>query len=339
MDLNRIEPGHHPIPDKDTFPDRTGPKEPTMRRFGFLIVALAAIVMFFSPGQRERTGPSEAPPSDELTETAPGNGDVIDTASEDAKEPAATVERVGDVPAPSPVKAAADTAPHVEQVRNDAPPGPPNDSPPRIPVHLLPFFPQNGSAADTTKEEPLSEADLATAAQQELTRLGCYEGKIDGKWGRQSRAAADNFNEHTGGNLESGDPSETLLAALRAAPDQACELRAATLPGQSVTSVEADVAPPKTEEKAPPLLTERDLAYLPPWMREEKLARAKAAAEASGDSAATPGEPNAGPASAEPAPKPAKPRQRHRQWRYVDDRPQRSRDRSFSVEGWPGSRR
>jgi hypothetical protein len=228
----------------------------------------------------------------------------------------------------------------VEQVRNDAPPGTSDNNPPRIPVHLLPFSPQSGSAADT-RQEPLGETDLATAAQQELTRLGCYEGEIDGKWGRKSRAAADNFNEHTGANFESGDPSQELLAALRTAPEKACELRAATLPGQSVTSVEADPPPPKTEQKAPPLLTERDLAYLPPWMREEKLARAKAAAEASEDLAATPEEPKAEPASAEPAPKSAKPRRRHveRQWRYVDDRPERSWDRSFSVEGWPRSRR
>lgn len=313
-----------------------------MRRFGFLIVALAAIAMFFSPGQRERTGPSEAPPSDKLAETASGSDGVIDTAFEDAKEPSATVQPASDTPAPSLVKVAAvppaDALPHVEKVRNEAPPGAADDTPPRIPVHLLPFSPQSGSAVDDTKQEPLSEADLATAAQQELARLGCYEGKIDGKWGRKSRAAANDFNEHTGANFESGDPSEELLAALRTAPDQACELSAATLPGQSVTSVKADVTPP---EKAPPLLTERDLAYLPPWMREEKLARAKAAAEASGDPAATPEEPKAEPASVEPAPKPAKPRRRQveRQWRYVDDRPERSWDRSFSVEGWPRSRR
>jgi hypothetical protein len=310
-----------------------------MRRFGFLIVALAAIAMFFSPGQRERTGPSEAPPSDKIGETASGGGGVDDTAAEDTEEPSAAVQPAGDTPAPSPVKVA-DSPSHVEQVRNDAPPGTSDNNPPRIPVHLLPFSPQSGSAADT-RQEPLGETDLATAAQQELTRLGCYEGEIDGKWGRKSRAAADNFNEHTGANFESGDPSQELLAALRTAPEKACELRAATLPGQSVTSVEADPPPPKTEQKAPPLLTERDLAYLPPWMREEKLARAKAAAEASEDLAATPEEPKAEPASAEPAPKSAKPRRRHveRQWRYVDDRPERSWDRSFSVEGWPRSRR
>jgi hypothetical protein len=311
-----------------------------MRRFGFLIVALAAIAMFFSPGQRERTGPSEAPPSDKIGETASGGGGVDDTAAEDTEEPSAAVQPAGDTPAPSPVKVA-DSPSHVEQVRNDAPPGTSDNNPPRIPVHLLPFSPQSGSAADT-RQEPLGETDLATAAQQELTRLGCYEGEIDGKWGRKSRAAADNFNGHTGANLENVDPSEALLAALRAAPDQACELSAATLAGQSVTSVNADVTPPMTEEKAPPVLTERDLAYLPPWMREEKLARAKAAAEASGDPAAAPGEPNAEPtASVEPAPKAAKPRRRQaeRQWRYVDDRPQRSWDRSFSLEGWPRSRR
>ena len=154
-----------------------------MRRFGFLIVALAAIAMFFSPGQRERTGPSEVPPSDELAGPAPGRDDVIDTASEDAKEPSATVQPASDAPAPSPVTVAdvppADALPHVEKVRDDAPPGAADDTPPRIPVHLLPFSPQSGSAAADTRQEPLREANLATAAQQELTRLGCYEGKID----------------------------------------------------------------------------------------------------------------------------------------------------------------
>ena len=310
-----------------------------MRRFGFLIVALAAIAMFFSPSQRERTGPSQVPPSDKLAGTASDSGGAADTASEDAKEPSTAVQPASDTPAPSLVKVAA-APPHVEKARSDAPSGASDDSPPRVPVHLLPFTPENGSAADS-RQKPLSQADLATAAQQELTRLGCYEGKIDGKWGRKSRAAADDFNEHTGANFESGDPSEELLAALRTAPEKACELSAATLPGQSVTSVNADVTPPETEQKAPPILTERDLAYLPPWMREEKLARARAAAEASGDPVAGPEEPKAEPASVEPAPKPAKPRRRpvERQWRYVDDRPKRSWDRSFSVEGWPRSRR
>jgi hypothetical protein len=268
MDLNRIEAGHHPITNKDTFPDRTGPKEPPMRRFGFLIVALAAIAMFFSPGQRERTGPSQAPTSDKLAETASGSDGVIDTAFEDAKDPSTTAP-----PAPPLVKVAA-ALPNVEKVRNEAPPGVPDNHPPRIPVHLQPFSPQNSPAADT-RQEPFSEADLATAAQQELARLGCYEGKIDGKWGRKSRAAAANFNEHTGANLESRDPSDELLSALRAAPDNACELSAATLPGQSVTSVKADVTPPSAERKAPPVLTERDLGYLPPWMREEKQCGAR----------------------------------------------------------------
>lgn len=326
MDVSRFKSGHKPIlPDKDTFSDRTGPKEPQMRCFGFLVVALAAIAMFFSLGQRDRTGTSLVPPSDKLAAGASaGKGDLLHTASGGAKRPSVQPAPATSAPPPGMVKVAADPA-NVNNGRADAPP---SDRPALIPVNLVPSSPNSNSP-----QQPLSERDLATAAQQELARAGCYNGEIDGKWGGKSRAAAEDFNAHTGAGFDSDDPSEALLTALRGAPEKACELSAADVPGQGVTSVKADVSPAKAEAKQP-ALTERDVAYLPPWMREQKLANANA-----GIPDATPSVAEQDKAEAAKREKSAR-RRAERSWKDAATRPMRGGERNWpQLKGWPRSSR
>jgi peptidoglycan hydrolase-like protein with peptidoglycan-binding domain len=310
-----------------------------MRRFGFLIVALAAIAMFFSPSQRERTGQAVVPPSDKVSAgAAPGEagGDRVNTVAEDVKDVnsplAPPTARLPVVKASAEPVAAAPEAGAKATVATEAgkvaalePAMSPNGPPAAAPV------PAETASAEPA-EEPLTGRELVTAAQSELARLLCYDGRIDGKWGRQSRAAAAYFAERTGVPVEGEDPSQDLLTALRAAPDEACELTEAKIEAEgTVNSV-------KAEEKAPPpVLTDRDLAYLPPWMREEKLQKAEAAAAAPDADGEPPtaSAPEVQPVEAKPAPKRVRAvrRRPERRWKYVATRPRRN----WQPEGWPRS--
>jgi len=114
--------------------------------------------------------------------------------------------------------------------------------------------------------ERLTVFDLKTAAQEELKRLGCYTARVDGLWGPKSRAALADFNERVGANYQ-GAPDPALVAELKAAPSGLCKV---TCPDGStdractVASIE-DAADSEGQENS-------GAAYLPPWMRGEKVA-------------------------------------------------------------------
>jgi TPR repeat protein len=69
---------------------------------------------------------------------------------------------------------------------------------------------------------PAPDADLARALQAELSRVGCYEGPIDGKWGPGSARAMQNFNHWWGSAAPTGAPTSAGLNAVRAAPGLVC---------------------------------------------------------------------------------------------------------------------
>ncbi|MGF1619672.1 MAG: peptidoglycan-binding domain-containing protein [Rhodomicrobiaceae bacterium] len=110
----------------------------------------------------------------------------------------------------------------------------------------------------------LSVFDLKTSAQEQLARLGCYEARVDGIWGSQSRASLQAFNKRAGGDWT--EPSVELLQALRAAPAALCERDcvADAAGGCAVANKSAD---PEEAVKESPVRS-----YLPPWMRGEELA-------------------------------------------------------------------
>jgi peptidoglycan hydrolase-like protein with peptidoglycan-binding domain len=64
---------------------------------------------------------------------------------------------------------------------------------------------------------PVTGSTLITSIQKELTRRGLYDGPADGKTGPKTAAAILRF-EKQAGRPESGDASETLLAALQKEP-------------------------------------------------------------------------------------------------------------------------
>ncbi len=113
----------------------------------------------------------------------------------------------------------------------------------------------------------LSLFDLKTAAQEHLARLGCYDARIDGVWGPQSRASLQAFNKRVGGNW-TDEPSVELVQALRAAPAALCESECVADAAGGACVVANKPAGPDEEAAK----DSAALSYLPPWMRGEELA-------------------------------------------------------------------
>ena len=69
----------------------------------------------------------------------------------------------------------------------------------------------------------LSAEELATQVQTELARLGCYRARIDGDWGRGSRAAAVRYYAARSVVPEDLEPSRPLLRQLVAEDSVVCK--------------------------------------------------------------------------------------------------------------------
>ncbi|WP_411840238.1 hypothetical protein [Paracoccus sp. ME4] len=63
---------------------------------------------------------------------------------------------------------------------------------------------------------------FAAALQQELARLGCYGGGVDGAWGPGSAAALARYAAAGGPVAADADPDRALFRAVLAGPDIAC---------------------------------------------------------------------------------------------------------------------
>lgn len=68
-----------------------------------------------------------------------------------------------------------------------------------------------------------NEGELIRAVQTSLKKHRCYTARVDGKWGRGSRAAVRRFNEATGTQFQE-QPSEDLYYTARGTPVPACPL-------------------------------------------------------------------------------------------------------------------
>jgi Caspase domain len=72
--------------------------------------------------------------------------------------------------------------------------------------------------------DEVSPETLARDTQTELKRLGCYEGAIDGIWGKGSQKALSSFAEHSGKAVDTSVPTLGLLDALRPMTKRVCPL-------------------------------------------------------------------------------------------------------------------
>lgn len=115
------------------------------------------------------------------------------------------------------------------------------------------------------------QASLARALQQELARLGCYEGPINGQWTSRSRKAMVRLIEKVNARLPAEKPDAVLLALARGESEGACDRRTqvAELPHRQASIVSTDLG--KREEPisaearvgAPPRPALEETAYEP----------------------------------------------------------------------------
>ncbi|HET9904069.1 MAG TPA: caspase family protein [Xanthobacteraceae bacterium] len=95
----------------------------------------------------------------------------------------------------------------------------PDAEPPAVAPAKMAALPDKPAAPAATPRNP---AELARNAQLELIRLGCGDIEADGEWGADSRKAVRLFNTHAKAKLDPQEPTEKLLAALRAKSDRVC---------------------------------------------------------------------------------------------------------------------
>ena len=179
--------------------------------------------------------------------------------------------------------------------------------------------------------ESLGGRDLTLAVQGELKRLGCYEAKLDGKWGRKSDAAVEAFSERAGDKWADASRRD-LVVALRTYPAGFCtaECAAKTESGQCTVAAAPDV-------KAA-LEPGKNDSYLPPWMQGAKpgnTARPETALSVGRSS-----EPDAAPLTAKPKKAKSVRRRgsndRNRTAQRVE--PRRITSSEWVPEGWPRRR-
>lgn len=78
---------------------------------------------------------------------------------------------------------------------------------------------QPAPEADKTSEAPLPESatreQLAQDMLVELSKLGCYFGRVNGDWNTRSRLALERFNRHAKLDLPLDEPQQASLDALK----------------------------------------------------------------------------------------------------------------------------
>ncbi|MBI1383521.1 MAG: hypothetical protein GC150_01225 [Rhizobiales bacterium] len=104
--------------------------------------------------------------------------------------------------------------------------------------------------ADAAAEEAeaiVEPENLALALQEELKRVGCLNGAVDGIWGNQSRGALQRFAKEVEGRFDTDEPSLEAYALASEIEDQVCEAPSRTVnqPRRTTTRRETTAAPKK----------------------------------------------------------------------------------------------
>jgi hypothetical protein len=182
----------------------------------------------------------------------------------------------------------------------------------------------------------LSLFDLKATVQRELLRLGCYDAKVDGRWGRKSEAAVAKFNERSGGNWGAATPSAKLAKALRGAPDGLCNAECRNAGGNACAIVAGKVGPAPKDRAAtaglPAGAAGDPSTYLPPWMQDGKLVSAD-------PNGAIPAAAQAEPAAKKAAAKGKKQKTIAERTGNVERREVRPVSQQWTPRDWPGTMR
>jgi uncharacterized caspase-like protein len=94
--------------------------------------------------------------------------------------------------------------------------------------------------------EIIPPEQLAMAVQTELKRVGCYQMKVDGSWGKGSRTALTSYFLAKRQVPDSLEPTEALYAALKSESKVVCEVRVAK---SAVKTGNRTKAPEPVEDK------------------------------------------------------------------------------------------
>jgi len=87
---------------------------------------------------------------------------------------------------------------------------------------LAPSQPTSPPAATTSPVPPADAQEIARNLQQELQRVGCYTGAVDGMWGPGVQAAVQQFNQRTGKRLDIHAVSMEAITAVKEHTDRVC---------------------------------------------------------------------------------------------------------------------
>lgn len=218
-----------------TAPSVTAPTGPD-------VIALATPDLPARPGQAgspRMIAPEPAqtaPVADTTPDQAPALDDTVTASIPPATPPAATVVAT----APSDTAPAPEAAPEpAPEVAAPAPEPAPEPAEPETPALMLaladPRAPAPGDAATATDAPAMTDAvtdavtdlvipaDLASAVQTELSRVGCYRARVDGAWGRQSSLAAIRYYSERDVTPDTLEPTEALYRLLVAEDSVVCK--------------------------------------------------------------------------------------------------------------------
>jgi peptidoglycan hydrolase-like protein with peptidoglycan-binding domain len=81
---------------------------------------------------------------------------------------------------------------------------------------------ETASSASLMPNDPAARYKLITDIQQQLKRLGCYYGRIDGDWGVGSKDAMRSFTERVNAELPIDEPDYLLLTLLQSHNGKVC---------------------------------------------------------------------------------------------------------------------
>ena len=116
---------------------------------------------------------------------------------------------------------------------------------------------------DATAEQDVARGERVRAAQQELARVGCFGGVIDGSFGDSTRTALERYLAQQQRPSRQPEITEALLSELKSQPARVCPL---ACPARQVAEGDECIA----EKKSPPIAREKSDEEEPSGRRHTK---------------------------------------------------------------------
>jgi hypothetical protein len=149
-------------------------------------------------------------------------------------------------------------------------------------------IPLLAQAAELESTGTTPDPRITAQVQNELMRLGCYKGPIDNIWGRASARAARKVRRLANLRLDSSKPTAETLAMLKGVTEPLCGSRRPGEDKQQQTAPSAKEQGRLPTQISPSAVASPDggaadgdgdarnrKSYLPPWMRNSRMADAE----------------------------------------------------------------